>query len=69
VLTPAEPPQDGQDPAEYERVLLEWVARPGYATTLALLATDLPAGLAEVREGLVRDAVHHGWLRRLHHHE
>jgi len=69
VLTPAEPPQDGQDPLEYERVLLEWLARPGYATSLASLAADLPAGLAEVREGLVRDAVHHGWLRRLHHHE
>jgi hypothetical protein len=69
VLTPAEPPQDGQDPLEYERVLLEWVARLGYATSLASLAADLPAGLAEVREGLVRDAVHHGWLRRLHHHE
>ena len=50
-------------------MLLEWVARPGYTTTFASLATDLPAGLAEVREGLVRDAVHQGWLRRLHHHE
>jgi hypothetical protein len=70
VLTPAEPPQDGLDALEYEQVLLEWVARPGYgAVGLASLATDLPAGLAEVREGLVRDAVHHGWLRRLHHHE
>jgi hypothetical protein len=68
-LTPAEPPQDGQDPLEYERVLLEWVARPGYTTSLASLATDLPAGLAEVRDALVRDAVHQGWLRRLHHHE
>lgn len=69
VLTPAEPPEDGQDALEYERVLLEWVARPGYVTDLASLATDLPAGLAEVREGVVRDAVHRGWLRRLHHHE
>lgn len=69
VLTPAEPPQDGRDPLEYEQVLLEWVARPGYATSLASLAADLPPGLAEVREGLVRDAVHRGWLRRLHHHE
>jgi len=69
VLTPAQPPQDGQDPVEYERVLLEWVARPGGAASLASLAADLPAGLAEVREELVRDAVHRGWLRRLHHHE
>ena len=69
VLTPAEPPQDGQDPLEYERVLLEWVARPGGAVSLASLAADLPTGLAEVREDLVRDAVHRGWLRRLHHHE
>jgi hypothetical protein len=70
VLTPAEPPQDGPDPVEYEQVLLEWVTRPGYgAIGLASLATGLPAGLAEVREGLVRDAVHHGWLRRLHHHQ
>jgi len=69
LLTLAEPPQDGQDPLEYERVLLEWMARPGYTTSLTSLATDLPAGLAEVRESLVRDAVHHGWLRRMHHHE
>jgi hypothetical protein len=69
VLTPAEPPEDGQDPLEYERVLLEWVARPGYATSLSSLAADLPAGLAEVRDGLVHDAVRRGWLRRLHHHE
>lgn len=69
VLTLAEPPQDGPDPLEYEQVLLEWVARPGYAASLASLAADLPPGLAEVREGLVRDAVHRGWLRRLHHHE
>jgi hypothetical protein len=69
VLAPAEPPEDGQDALEYEQVLLEWVARPGYVTGLAPLATDLPAGLAEVREGVVRDAVHRGWVRRLHHHE
>jgi len=69
VLTPAVPAEDGQDPVEYERVLLEWIARPGYAARLASLATDLPAGLAEVREGLVRDAVHRGWLHRLRHHE
>jgi len=64
-LTPAGPPQDGQDSLEYERVLLEWVARPGGAVSLASLAADL----AEVREDLVRDAVRRGWLRRLHHHE
>lgn len=29
VLASAEPPQDGQDPLEYERVLLESLARPG----------------------------------------
>jgi hypothetical protein len=50
-------------------VLLEWVARAGYATDLASLASDLPAGLAEVRDSVVRDAVRRGWLRRLHHHE
>jgi hypothetical protein len=69
VLASAEPPQDGQDPLEYERVLLEWLARPGYPASFASLAADLPAGLAEVREELVRDAVRNGWLRRLHHHE
>ena len=68
VLTPAEPPQDGQDPVEYERALLEWVARPGGAASLASLAAHLPAGLAEVREELVRCGAQ-GWLRRLHHHE
>jgi hypothetical protein len=55
VLASAEPPEDGQDALEYEQVLLEWVARPGYVTALASLATDLPAGLAEVREGVVLD--------------
>ena len=69
VLIAAEPPQDGQDLVEYERVLLEWLARPGYPASFASLAADLPAGLAEVRDEVVRDAVHNGWLRRLHHHE
>lgn len=69
-LTPAEPPQDAADPLEYEQLLLEWLARPGYgSTSLTSLATSLPAGLAEVREGLVHDAVQRGWLRRLHHGE
>jgi hypothetical protein len=53
ILTPAEPPGDCEDPLEYERVLLEWMARPGYATSLAALADDLPSGLEEVREDLV----------------
>lgn len=69
VLTPAAPPQDGEDLLEYEQVLLEWVTRPGAAASLAWLAADLPGGLAEVREDLVRDAVRNGWLRRLRHHE
>lgn len=33
------------------------------------LASDLQAGLAEVRKEPVCDAVRNGWLRRLHHHE
>jgi hypothetical protein len=69
VLAAAEPPPDGQDPLEYERVLLEWLARSGYHASFASLASDLSAGLAEVREELVCDAVRNGWLRRLHHHE
>jgi hypothetical protein len=69
MLASAEQPQDSQDPAEYEQVLLGWLARPGYPASLASLAADLPAGLAQVRDELVRDAVHRGWLRRLHHHE
>ncbi len=69
VLASAEPPQDGQDPLEYERVLLEWLARPGYPASFVSLASDPPAGLAEVREELVCDAVRNGWPRRLHHHE
>ena len=69
LLASAEPPQDSQDLADYERVLLGWLARPGYPAGLAPLAADLPAGLAQVREELVRDAVHRGWLRRLYHHE
>ena len=69
MLSSAGPPSDGQDPAEYERVLLGWLPRPGYPASLASLAADLPAGLAQVRDELVRDAVHQGWLRRLHHHD
>jgi hypothetical protein len=69
VLASAESPPDGQDLAEYERVLLDWLPRPGYPASLASLAADLPAGLAQARDELVRDAVHRGWLRRLHHHE
>lgn len=67
MLSSAEPAQDSQDPAEYEWVLLGWLARPGYPAGLASLDADLPAGLAQVRDELVRDAVHMGWLRRLHH--
>lgn len=69
VLTPAEPPEDGPDALGYEQLLLEWVARLGDTATLASLAADLPAGLAEVRDGLVHDAVRRGWLRHLHRHE
>ena len=46
-LTLLEPPgKDREDTLEYERVLLEWVARPrrGAAASLASLAADLPAG-------------------------
>ena len=69
MLSSAEPAQDSQDPAEYEWVLLGWLARPGYPAGLASLDADLPAGLAQVRDELVRDAVHMGWLRRLHRHD
>jgi hypothetical protein len=69
MLASAEPPQGSQEPAEYERVLLGRLARPGYPAALASVAADLPAGLAQVREELVRDAVHRGWLHRLHHHD
>jgi hypothetical protein len=55
MLASAEP-QDSQDLAEYERVLVGWLAWPGYPASLASLAADLPAGLAQVRDELVTGA-------------
>lgn len=67
-LAPVPPPGAG-DPQEYEQLLLEWPARLGRTATLSSLAAELPGGLAEVRDALVRDAVHRGWLHHLRRHE
>jgi hypothetical protein len=69
VLTRAEPHGGGQPLLKYEEVLLDWLPRPGYSVSLAALADDLPTGLDEARTCLIRDGVHRGWLRHLHHGE
>lgn len=69
VLTRAEPPGSGHTLLKYEEVLLEWLPRPGCSVSFASLADDVPAGLDEVRTCLIRDGVHRGWLRHLHHDE
>src|ERR1700733_250400 len=49
-ISPAEPAQGCQAPREHEQILLEWASPPGHPTSLALLAADRPAALAEIRE-------------------
>jgi hypothetical protein len=51
----------------YERTLLDELARSGPAASLPSLAPRIPQVLEAARAALIRDAVHRGWLRRLHH--
>lgn len=52
----------------YERTLLDAVADGSQATTTtSSLATQMADILAETRSEIMRDAVHRGWLRHLHH--
>jgi hypothetical protein len=50
----------------YERVLLDGLWRGGTAASLASLAPRMSGVLDRTREALVHDAVHRGWLRRMH---
>jgi hypothetical protein len=50
----------------YERILLDGLSRGGTAASLASLAPGMPGVLERTRAALVHDAVHRGWLRRLH---
>ncbi len=50
----------------YERTLLDAVADGSQSTTSAL-ATRMAQVLAETRREILRDAVHRGWLRHVHH--
>jgi hypothetical protein len=61
----------------YERILLRELARSGPAASLSSLAPRtpgvlelaprIPQALGAARAALIGDAVHRGWLRRLHH--
>jgi hypothetical protein len=54
----------------YERTLLDGLSRHGgAAATLPSLAPGMPGILDDTRGALVHDAVHHGWIRHLHHDE
>jgi hypothetical protein len=50
----------------YERTLLDAVTDGGQTTTSSL-STRMPQILAETRRQILRDAVHRGWLRHIHH--
>lgn len=50
----------------YERALLDGLSQGGTAASVASLAPAMPRVLQRRRAALVHDAVHHGWLRRLH---
>lgn len=50
----------------YEEVLLGGLSG---TASLASLASTLPRTLDAAREAIVHDAVHRGWLKRLHHDE
>jgi hypothetical protein len=50
----------------YERTLLDAVTGGGQTTTSSL-AARMPQILAETRREILRDAVHRGWLRHIHH--
>jgi len=50
----------------YERTLLDGLPNDSAAASLASLAARMPGVLERTRTALVHDAVHRGWLRRLH---
>ncbi len=50
----------------YERILLDGLSDGSATASLASLAPRMPGVLERTRRALVHDAVHRGWLRRLH---
>jgi hypothetical protein len=65
-------PLPGPSPAgpqllAYEESLLESLAAEGQTARLEMLGGELTRTLDDVRTALVREAVHRGWLRHLHH--
>lgn len=52
---------------EYEKRLLDGLIAVGTPTRLSALASRFGTALDETRLALVREAVHRGWLRHLHH--
>jgi hypothetical protein len=51
---------------EYEQTLLAGLSR---ACKLSAAAAQLPDTLDKMRTAVIRDAVHRGWLKRMHHDE
>jgi hypothetical protein len=51
----------------YERILLHGLASDGVPVIVAETSPRLPQLLKDTRREIIRDAVQHGWLRRLHH--
>jgi hypothetical protein len=51
----------------YEKRLLDGLTDVGARSRLSALAGEFGAALDDTREALVREAVHQGWLRHMHH--
>lgn len=51
----------------YEKRLLDGLAGIGAPVRLSALASGFGPALDDTRDALVREAVHQGWLRHLHH--
>jgi hypothetical protein len=51
----------------FEEALLEGLLHDAGKPLLSGLTEQLAPALRQFASGLLRDAVHHGWLRRLHH--
>ena len=51
----------------FEEALLDGLLPDGGESLLSGLTGQLASALRQFAHGLVRDAVHHGWLRHLHH--
>jgi hypothetical protein len=67
LLTPSAPGEHELTP--YEQILLQGLSDPGDASQLTSLAGRFAAVLDKTRAAVIHDAVHHGWLKHLHHAE